>query len=281
MTIPFHDFGGAGSIIHFAHANAYPPGCYQQLFQPFLDNYKVIGMYQRPLWENSKPAQFKSWYQLADDLIFFFEQQQLKQVIGVGHSMGGVVSIIAAIKRPDLFSKLVLIDPVIFPKHYTLFTDLLPRFLRKQLIPIAKLSAKRRDIWPDQQTVFDSFRTKKVFRSFSDSTLWDFIKAGTKADGKGQVALTYPKAWETQIYITAPSLLADLKKLSIPILAIKGAYSNVITTTVWEEWKNAQPHNDFLEYPNSGHLVPMEYPSELAEWILGKLSEKKREEVIK
>jgi len=270
-TIPFYDFGGKGEIMHFAHANAYPPGCYQQLFTPFLQHYKVIGMYQRPLWENSPPKQFKSWNQLADDLILFFEQQNLKQVIGVGHSMGGVVSILAAIKRPELFSKLILIDPVIFPSSYTLFSNLLPRFLRKQIIPIAKLSAKRRDMWANQQVVYDSFRTKKVFRSFSDSALWDFVKAGTKPNSTGQVTLTYPKAWETQIYITAPSVLKALKKLAVPILAIKGQYSNVITAEVWDEWKNAQPNNDFLEYPNSGHLVPMEYPAELAEWILGKL----------
>lgn len=280
MTIPFHNFGGTGPIIHFAHANAYPPGCYKELFQPFTHNYKVIGMHQRPLWANSNPRNFKSWNQLADDLILFFEQQQLKQVIGVGHSMGGVVSIIAAIKRPDLFSKLVLIDPVIFPKRFTSFTNLLPQFLRKKIIPIAKLSAKRRDNWPNQQTVFDSFRTKKVFRSFSDTALWDFVKSGTKAKGDGQITLTYPKDWETQIYITAPSLLSALKRLQLPILAIKGQYSNVITAEVWKEWKHAQPNNDFLEYPNSGHLVPMEYPVELAKWILGRLSDTKRKESV-
>jgi len=273
MIIPFHDFGGTGPIIHFAHANAYPPACYKQLFQPFLQDYKVIGMHQRPLWENSNPKKLKSWYQLADDLILFFEQQQLKQVIGGGHSMGGVVSIIAAIKRPDLFSKLILIDPVIIPNRFANFTSLIPQFLRKKIIPIAKLSAKRRDNWQNQQAVFDSFRTKKVFRSFSDSALWDFIKAGTKSDGNGRVTLTYPKEWETQIYITAPSLLNGLKKLTIPIVAIKGQYSNVITADIWQEWKNAQPHNDFLEYPNSGHLVPMEYPKELGKWILGRLSD--------
>ena len=270
-TIPFYNFGGIGKTIHFAHANAYPPGCYQQLFTPFLQHYKVIGMQQRPLWENSSPKKFKSWHQLADDLILFFEQQQLKQVIGVGHSMGGVVSIIAAIKRPDLFSKLVLIDPVIFPSRFPFFTNLIPLFLREKIIPIAKLSAKRRDNWPNQQTVFDSFRTKKVFRYFSDSALWDFIKAGTKPTSTGQVTLTYPKDWETRIYMTAPSLFKKLKTLKIPILAIKGAYSNVITAEVWKAWKKAQPNNHFLEYPNSGHLVPMEYPEELAEWILGQL----------
>lgn len=270
--IPYQDFGGSGEIIHLAHANAYPPGCYQQLIKPLLSHFKVLAIQQRPLWEGSNPANLKSWELLADDLIRFFDQQNLTNVIGMGHSMGGVVSIMAAVKRPDLFSKLILIDPVIFPKKVSLFTNLMPMWLRKRFIPIAKLSAKRRDLWNNQQVLFDSFRTKKVFRSFSDSALWDFINAGTKPNGEGKITLAYPKNWETQVYITAPSVIAQLKSLTIPVFAIKGQYSNVITAEVWSEWQKTQPNGTFLEYPNSGHLVPMEYPTELAAWIMDQLN---------
>jgi len=266
--IPFLNFGGEGKPIHFAHANAYPPGSYQQLFAPFLGQYHVIGMHQRPMWPNSDPSTFKNWHQLADDLIEFISQQHIKQVIGAGHSMGGVATILAAHKRPDLFSKLILIDPVIFERKYAIMTTMLPFFLRKKIIPIAKISAKRRDLWNDQQTVFDSFRKKRVFKQFSDSALWDFVKASTKPNGLGQVTLTYPKAWETQIYLTAPYVLNKLFKLKIPIIAIKGESSNVITPKVWAYWQNAQPTNHFLELPNSGHLLPMEYPLEVANFIL-------------
>lgn len=268
FQIPFLDFGGAGNYIHFAHANAYPPGCYQQLINPFLDNYRVLGMHQRPMWPNSNPTNFRHWHQLADDLITFLEQQNIKQVIGAGHSMGGVVSAIAAIKRPDLFSKLILIDPVILDRKYALLTTLLPFFLRKKIVPIAKISAKRKDLWDNQQIVFESFRKKRVFKQFSDNALWDFVKAGTKPNGEGQVTLSYPKAWETQIYLTAPFILNKLIKLKIPIIAVKGEHSNVVTPDIWTSWQNAQPSNHFLEVPNSGHLVPMEYPQEVADFIL-------------
>jgi len=268
FQIPFLNFGGTGKHIHFAHANAYPPGCYQQLITPLLAEHSVVGMHQRPLWPNSNPTTFRHWHQLADDLILFLEQQNIKQVIGAGHSMGGVVSIIAAIKRPDLFSKLILIDPVIMDRKYAIVTTLLPFFLRKKIVPIAKISAKRRDLWDNQQTVYESFRKKKVFKRFSDTALWDFVKASTKSNGQGQVTLSYPKAWETQIYLTAPYLLSKLLKLKIPIIAIKGEYSNVITPSLWNTWQTAQPQNHFLELPNSGHLVPMEYPQEVAEFIL-------------
>ena len=189
IQIPFYNFGGKGNVIHFAHANAYPPGSYEQMMQPLLANYKVIGLEQRPLWKDSQASLLKNWNLLADDLITFFDQQGLRNVIGMGHSMGGVVSILAAQRRPDLFSKLVLIDPVIFPTKLGFFSQLIPFALRKRMIPIAKLAAKRRDLWPDQKTVFNSFRTKKVFKQFSDTVLWDFVRAGTKKIKSGEVTM--------------------------------------------------------------------------------------------
>ena len=55
FMIPFQNFGGQGEVLHFAHANAYPPGCYQQLLKPFQKHFQVIAMHQRPLWPESEP----------------------------------------------------------------------------------------------------------------------------------------------------------------------------------------------------------------------------------
>ncbi|MEM6318557.1 MAG: alpha/beta hydrolase [Bacteroidota bacterium] len=265
--VPFETMGNGGPVIHFAHANGYPPGSYRQLFEEFSSDFQIVAMHQRPLWKNSRPKKLNSWQLIADDMIQFLDGQGLKNIIGMGHSMGGVVSVMAAIKRPDLFRQLVLIDPVIFNSPIIKMVGWLPQPWRKKVIPIAKLSSKRRDEWDSQQAVFDSFRTKKVYRSFSDEALWDFIKSAIVPNGAGKVTLAYPKAWETQVYITAPAYLGPLKKVETPILAVKGEYSNVITAEVWSDWQAAQPHNHFLEYPNSGHLVPMEYPKEVADWV--------------
>jgi hypothetical protein len=53
--IPFHDFGGDGPVLHFAHANAYPPGCYQQFIAPFLAHYHVTAIYHRPSGRAATP----------------------------------------------------------------------------------------------------------------------------------------------------------------------------------------------------------------------------------
>lgn len=268
---PFIDFGGQGAIIHFAHANGFPPEAYKQLLRPFTNHFHVIGMLQRPLWKNSNPKKFKTWHTLADDLISFLDARGLKNIIGMGHSMGGVASILAATKRPDLFSKLILIDPVVVKWSIKGLVYLLPLGMRKNNVPIAKISSKRKNNWSDKQTVFNSFRNKRVFSRFSDEALRDLVEASIVQKEDGKVWLRYSREWETQIYITAPFSFNLVKKLKMPIIAIKGESSNVITQDLWKEWQEAQAQNDFLEYPNSGHLVPMEYPQEIASWILKKL----------
>ena len=267
FQIPYHHFGGEEKLIHFAHANGYPPEGYQQFIAPFLKNHQVIASKFRPLWGNQNPNSIKSWNSFADDMIRFMDSKGLKNVIGMGHSMGGTISIIAAIKRPDLFEKLILIDPVVFSWKFLLVNKILPRSILKKIVPIAKISAKRRDHWKSKEEVYGLWRKKRVFSKFSDSVLKDFINAAIVSNGEG-VKLLFPKEWETQVYVTAPYVFSDVLKMKIPITVVKGEFTNVITPELWEKWQTAQPQNKFIEFKNAGHLVPLEYPKELAEVLL-------------
>lgn len=266
-SIPFHDFGGKGPTIHFAHANGYPPGGYQQFLKPFTKQHQVIASTFRPLWGGRHPSEVKNWKTYADDLIQFLDQQQLKNIIGMGHSMGGTITAIAALKRPDLFAHLVLLDPVIFSKKQSLFTKFLPSSLLKRIIPIAKLSAKRRDNWSSKKEVYDSWRQKKVFKRFSDSVLQDFIHHAIVSDGKGSFTLAFSKEWETQVYVTAPYIFSDLLKMKMPMTVIKAEKQSVMTPEIWQKWKMTQPHTHFIKFRDAGHLVPMEYPVELSDML--------------
>ena len=266
--IPFHDFGGAGETIHLSHANAYPPGCYQQLVAPFLEQYRVIGIKHRPLWPDSRPGEVKNWHILADDLIDFLEQQQLKNVIGIGHSMGAVATLLASIKRPDLFSKLVLIDPVLLPPFMIRSAQLLPFSWRHKLIPIMAGALKRKDSWDSKEALFASYRPKRVFKQFSDEALWDFIEHGTEPTADGRITLIYSKEWEARIYGTPTYIWHKLNQVTTPTLAIRAEHSQTPNATMWQKWQAQQPQATFVQIPSTSHLVPMEKPHELAPLIL-------------
>lgn len=45
----------------------------------------------------------------ADDLIELCDALQLGAVVGIGHSMGAMINVLASLRRPELFSRLVLI----------------------------------------------------------------------------------------------------------------------------------------------------------------------------
>ena len=255
-------------IIHFAHANGFPPEVYQQFLTPFQKSYQVITSKFRPLWGNQKPEALKSWHELADDMIQFLDQQNLKQIIGMGHSLGGVTSIIAAIKRPDLFSKLILLDPVIFDDFYFKLGSFLPISIKRKFVPIAKISANRRDSWNSKEEAYKLWRKKRVFQKISDSVLKDLVNHAIVPGKNGKVILAYSKEWETQIYLTAPFIFNQVKKLKTPMVIVKGANSDVITDQVWKVWQQAQPDNHFINFPNAGHLVPLEHPEILAIEIL-------------
>ena len=110
-NLPFIKFGAdpAKPTLYFGHANAYPPEAYQSLIDPLLVDHQVFSYLQRGLWQPSPHINtIKSWHDLADDVIRFFDQQGLRNVIGVGHSLGAVTSFLAAQKRPDLFKALVM-----------------------------------------------------------------------------------------------------------------------------------------------------------------------------
>lgn len=265
-SIPFIDFGGAGPTLHFAHANAYPPGCYRQFMAALLPHYRVLAIEQRPLWPHSDPQELNSWELLADDLIRFFEQAGLENVIGVGHSLGGVATLYAAVKRPSLFRKLILIEPVFLPPDYLKLAAANPDAAYQ--MPLVQGALRRRDRWSSRQDAFDRFRSKQVFARFSDEVLWDYVNHSTHEDGAGGFSLTYPRQWEAQIYAHPPlHVWEHIPRVTQPTLAIRAAESDTVMPAAWQLWQELQPGATFVEIPDCGHMLTMERPSLVTQTI--------------
>jgi pimeloyl-ACP methyl ester carboxylesterase len=265
-SIPYDDFGGSGPLLHFAHSNGYPPGCFRQMLQPLTADYHVVGIRLRPLWPGSDPQEMESWGVIAADLRQFFAQQGYRQVIGVGHSLGAVATMMAAGQDPDLFQALVLIEPVFLPPQILAMLADQPELGEK--MPLVPLTRRRRTHWPDRQAAFDHYRPKSVFKRWSDEALWDYVNDALCETGEGQVKLSYSKEWEVQFYAHAPlNVWDDIPKVTQPTLAIRGSDSDTLLPQSWQLWQDLQPGATFVEIPETGHMVPMERPQLLARSI--------------
>ncbi len=267
--IPFTQISQKGEALHFAHANAYPLSCYRSFLSPFTEKYAVCGMHARPLWEESKSQKFNDWEEFGQDLIHCFEEQQLSNVIGVGHSMGAIYSLIAANKRPELFKKLILIDPVIIPQKAYKFTQF-PYFLKKRMMPMVKIALRRKDSWDTKEEARAYFESKRFIQKFHPEAFEDFIEGGLK-EKNGKFTLAFPKKWEGKIYSSVIDVWSILKRPPCPLIIIRGDNSNVISSEIWENIKRNTPNSTFINMTNVGHLIPMEKPKELAHIMLSQL----------
>jgi pimeloyl-ACP methyl ester carboxylesterase len=268
-----HNFGGQGPVLHLAHANGFPPGTYRQLAAALSDGYQVVGVPARPLWPGSDPADTPDWHPLAADLVQVLDELGLAGIVGVGHSLGGVLTLWSGLTRPDLFRAAILIEPVILPPAWLWFLDLMRRLRQQAQQPLVQSALHRRRAWPNHQSCFAHFREKAFFARWSDEALWDYVKSGTSSGEDGSVLLRYPPEWEAHIFATAPTdAWRGVEQLRIPVLLLRGAHSKTFRPSAQARLSRLLPQARTATIPDSGHLVPMERPRETARLIHGFLA---------
>lgn len=273
--IPYDDFGGHGPVLHFSHPNAYTPRCFRRFLMPFTAHYHVMAAHHRALWYLSPGAPdvapadaFDDWNLIADNLLRFLDQQRLEGIIGVGHSLGAVATMKAALREPQRFRALVLIEPVFLPPAVLDAARAHPQAAAER--PFVLAARRRRDRWPDRQAAFDRYREKRVFANFPDETLWDYVNEGLHDDATtGEVVLSFPRAWEAAFYAHPPlDVWDEIPRLSLPTLAVRGAASDTLFPDAWALWQTLQPSAAFLEMSDAGHMLTLEAPDDAAAVVL-------------
>lgn len=200
----------------FSHANSFPAGCYRQLF----DAWRAAGWRVEALDRFGHDPEFPvtpDWRRLRDQLLHFIEHEVKPDgpVALVGHSLGGMLSLMAACRRPDLVSGLVMLDsPVIAGLRaagvaVAKTTGLMNRY------PPSRIARERRQLWPDRAAVRAHFAAKKAFARWDPRVLDDYVTAGFEEAG-GEVRLRFHREVEAQIYRTLPHHLPQLLRRRPP-----------------------------------------------------------------
>lgn len=276
MNIPHFDYGGAGTPLHFLHANGYPPECYKTLLEHLNEDHRLFGMKLRPLWENANRSELQDWHPYSDDLLRFLSDFEPNPVIGVGHSIGGIVTLRATMREPKRFRAIVLLDPVfLIPPFLVMWNFFRAIGLGEKVHPLIPAAKKRRRTFDNLETVFRSYRTKPVFRYLDDESLRDYIAGITKPKPDGGYELVYTPEWETHIYMTGLrdfDLWRGLPDLEVPTLIIRGAETDTFLEKAEQLVKKKNPNIQVVTMQKATHILPLEHPREVAEIIKDFLS---------
>ena len=139
------EWGGNGPPLVFAHANGFPPATYRMFLEELSRQFQTTAFAIRALWQGSESSSIASWRELAGDFGQALSHRWGRPVIGVGHSLGGTLSIMAAAADASLFSALVLIDPVVFAGFHAIFWGALKGLGFSRRLPLIRGARRRRD----------------------------------------------------------------------------------------------------------------------------------------
>lgn len=202
-------------VIHFAHANGMPSAVYQPFFEGLATLFTIE--YIPMLGVDPNYPVDNHWrsltQQIIDSVTTTCEKHSVKQVVAIGHSLGGLCTLQALYRAPEYFSQAVLLDPpLLYGKtsliwHLAKTADRLPlmnNLLMDKLSP-SGVSKNRRDIWDSREEAYETLRHKGFFKNFDERSFEGYIKYGLHERADGKVTLAIPKSSEVAVFRTNPS----------------------------------------------------------------------------
>jgi pimeloyl-ACP methyl ester carboxylesterase len=266
MPQPLYTFGGEGPIMHIAVANGFPPQTYAPLLQPFTARYRVVCLPPRALWPDNPPApeQPGSWRSVADDLLDGLRQYDLTGVIAVGHSFGGIASMLVALDEPERFRALIMLDPTIPKPEWLDMIRVVQETGQTEMIPQVQTARRRRRNFDSVDDAYSYFKSKPLFADWPDETIRRYAESMTRPSGSG-LELAWTPEWEAHyyrsIYTAIWETLPQLDGL-FPILIIRGSATDTFADESVQRVKSILPEAAFVDIPGHGHLFPKSAPDE-------------------
>ncbi len=180
----------------------------------------------------------------------------------VGHSLGGILSLMCAARHPELARGVVLLDSPVVSGWRARGLGLAKRApaLMQRFSP-SQVARRRRNEWADREAVFEHFRKKKVFAAWDPQVLHDYVDHGT-LDADGRWRLAFDPAIESQIYDTLPHRIESLLRrhpLKCPLAFVGGLQSAELRQVGGIEGTRRIARGRVMMIDGT-HLFPMEKP---------------------
>ena len=263
-------FKGKKPTLLFLHATGFHARVWDKIVDG-LGDFHSISVDQRGHGRTEKKI-ITHWDEVIEDLTGLIETLDLKNIVGIGHSMGGHVLIGAASRMEDRFKSLVTIDPVIHAEN------LFDETAGMEGNPEDHPTARRRREFASPEEMADRLRDKGSFGLFDPEMLMDYCRYGLLPNeaGPGYV-LACPPEVEASVYMSSRSnarIYKAVRSLKIPVVILRAKEPspdrNIMdfsSSPTWpglvHEFANARE----LYFPDKTHFIPMQIPETVIEVI--------------
>jgi pimeloyl-ACP methyl ester carboxylesterase len=264
---------GNGTIL-FVHATGFHARCWDKVIDR-LPGRHIISIDMRGHGRSDNTFPF-SWDNFGSDLTEFIKALQLKDVIGIGHSMGGHSLTQAAANVPGVFTSLVLVDPVIMaPEIYGGEVSEHSGWLSEEgEHPVAR----RKNFFADADAMFANFKGRGSYGLWREDVLMDYCTYGLVPNPEGDgFVLACPPQVEAAIYMGSAgmNIYDQIHKIEIPVRILRAKprdsdrqEMDFSTSPTWEGLASEFAQGTDIYLPELTHFIPMQDPELVARHIL-------------
>ncbi len=271
LLVHYKMVGQDGHAILLLHGFAASVFSWRKVMEPLSEAGKVIafdrpafGLTERPLpgeWGERNPYSPEAQ---ADLTVALMDELGVEKAVLVGHSAGGSIAILTALRHGERVEALILEDASVYEPSGTpeWVQPLLRAWPLSRLGPLAVRSitlwgeAAIRTAWadPDKITVELISGYKKPLETENwDRALWELVLASRPLN-----------------------LEERLDEVSVPVLVIAGENDRIVPVRNSERLAEELPHAELAVIPNCGHVPHEECASQFLEVVgefLGELAE--------
>lgn len=271
---------GKGQPVVFVHGGLNDYRVWTPQVQAFAENYRAISYSRRCAYPNKYLGDYMddNIANNAEDLAAMVRNLSAAPAHIVGHSYGGFIAILCALRHPELVRTLVLGEPAMVipliiknPRNPLEFVSL---FLRKPSTARSLMKFGNSSLNPAEKAVRRG-DTKEATRIFVNGVLG-------KQDGFEHLpeairSMTMDNAESIRGELSSgvmntPFNRSDARRITVPVLLVKGELSPQwlkATVDILAEWL---PNNEVATLPGVSHTLQIEKPGEFNEKVLGFLS---------
>ncbi|HEY5645941.1 MAG TPA: alpha/beta hydrolase [Pseudomonadales bacterium] len=272
--LTYFEWGSPGQQpVLLVHATGFHARCWDQVVRALGPGYHVYAVDMRGHGRSERVAPYV-WDTFARDVSELVEHLQLSAAIGVGHSMGGHCLVQVAASHPGAFSRLVLVDPVIFePDAYE--HDRYRGFGGPEDHPVSK----RKNDWVDWREMYERFKDRGSFAVWNDDVLVDYCRYGVLPRAEGGYELACPPLVEASIYLgnTSTNVYEVIPDVQIPVVVLRAPgrgpddqdKMDFSKSPTWPHVAEQFAHGTDVFLPNFTHFIPMQDPELVARYIAG------------
>lgn len=265
IALAVHEWpsGGEGVPLVFAHATGFHGRVWDAVIGRLADH-PAYAIDMRGHGQ-SRAGPIDDWRLLASDVAGFLAQAEVRDAVGIGHSMGAHTLLQVAADTPGAFRWLVLFDPVILAPEF--YAPGQPLHTADNTHPAIR---RKRD-FPSVEAMIERFRERDPYDLFDRQVFEDYCRHGLvrAASGEGLELACAPEV-EASVYGSSrsnPGILEAAKRVEIPVLVVRAQHTTLTdfkSSPTWPELAAILPQGTDLHRPDMTHFHPFQDPADAA-----------------